>query len=204
MSDSTYRSDAGSGGTRDKIREKASGLADGAKDAVRSQYQRTMSSVVGELNSLAGALRGAGEHIQSQNQSQLAVTITGRIADRITSFAETLDGRDLEEVMDNLNDFARRKPAVFLGGAAAIGFFAARFVKSSATAAMTSASQRLTTNASIERPRTPEPAFNTGTPSAYGTGSNAASFGTGAPASEYGTGSSGSGVGPGSTSGRNQ
>jgi ribosomal protein L12E/L44/L45/RPP1/RPP2 len=203
MSDSTFRSDAG-GGARDKIREKAAGLADGAKDAARSQYQRAMSSVVGELNSLAGALRGAGEHIQSQNQSQLAITITGRIADRITSFADTLDGRDFEEVMDNVNAFARRNPAAFLGGAAAIGFFAARFVKSSATAALQSASMRTTPNASVERPRSAEPAFNTGIPSAYGTGSSASSYGTGAPASEYGTGSTGSGMGPGSTSGRNQ
>src|SRR5688572_32110814 len=196
MSDSTFRSDAG-GGARDKIREKAADLAGGAKDAVRGQYQRAMGGVVGELNSLASALRNAGDHIQGQNQSQMAVAITSKIADRITSFADTLDGRDLDEVLGNIHTFARRNPAAFVGGAAVIGFLAARFAKSSAAAvpamALHSSQQPMQTSG------TTDTSFHTGTPSAYGTAANTGSYGTGAPASEYGTGTGGSGVGPGST-----
>ena len=50
---------------------------------------------------------------------------------RLESFSRSLDGKDLDGVVRDVETFARRNPAAFLGSAVAIGFLASRFLKSS-------------------------------------------------------------------------
>jgi hypothetical protein len=65
-----------------------------------------------------------------QRQRGLADYVN-QAADRIDSFARTLENKDLGEIVDNVQSFARRHPALFVGGAFAIGIIAARFMLSS-------------------------------------------------------------------------
>lgn len=51
-------------------------------------------------------------------------------AKAISGFSNQLKAKDLDELLDDLKDFARKSPAVAVGTAAAIGFVLARLVKS--------------------------------------------------------------------------
>src|SRR5690606_20210610 len=54
-----------------------------------------------------------------------------QMADQVDRFAGYLESRDVGEVMDQVEDFARRQPAAFIGGAFTLGLIGARFLKSS-------------------------------------------------------------------------
>jgi hypothetical protein len=51
-------------------------------------------------------------------------------AQAIGSFSDQLKAKDVDELLDDLRNFARKSPAVAVGTAAAIGFVLARLVKS--------------------------------------------------------------------------
>jgi hypothetical protein len=54
-----------------------------------------------------------------------------RAARQIERAATYVQDVDLGEIVDNVEDFARKRPAVFVGAAFALGIVAARFLKSS-------------------------------------------------------------------------
>lgn len=57
--------------------------------------------------------------------------IAERIADDLGQAARSVRAADLNGVADDVSDFARRQPALFYGGAALVGFAAARLLKAS-------------------------------------------------------------------------
>lgn len=127
--------DVSSGGTasnvKEKVRETASTLAHDAKEQAREQFDSRKGTAIGELDGLASALRRAGSELD--NSSGMSGKVLSTVADRIESFSRSLDGRDLDGIVHDVEGFARRNPAAFLGGAIAIGFLASRFLKSSST-----------------------------------------------------------------------
>jgi len=94
---------------------------------IRQQKGRALS----EVGNLASALRQTGENL---GDGGIAGNLINRAADTLENFNRSLDGKDLDTVLRDVETFARRNPAAFLGAAAAIGFAAARFVKSSGRA----------------------------------------------------------------------
>ena len=54
-----------------------------------------------------------------------------KAADQVERFSTYLRETDVDEIAEEVRGFARRRPGLFLGSAAAIGFFATRFLKSS-------------------------------------------------------------------------
>jgi hypothetical protein len=86
--------------------------------------------------STARALVGADPRadrlpLQEQEQDSVARYVN-QAAEQTERLSEYLSERDANELVREVEDFARNRPAVFLGGAFAIGIAAARFLKSSA------------------------------------------------------------------------
>jgi hypothetical protein len=52
-------------------------------------------------------------------------------ADQVDNLAAFLNNRDVGDLLQEVEGFARRQPAVFVGGAFALGVLGARFLKSS-------------------------------------------------------------------------
>ena len=59
--------------------------------------------------------------------------IAERAANTIDRVAEFVDQRSLRDVATSIESYARRQPAMFVGGAFALGLLAGRFLKSSAS-----------------------------------------------------------------------
>lgn len=110
---------------KDTVKEKVSDLAGGA-------FEKQKGTALGELDNVASALRRAGSELG--DSSGVAGKLVSAIADRVESAGQSLNGKELGDVVDDLERFARRNPATFISGAIAVGFIASRFLKSSASA----------------------------------------------------------------------
>lgn len=110
---------------KETVREKASTLAGGA-------FEKQKGTALGELDNIASALRKASSELG--DTGGIATKVVTTLADRVESAGRSLDGKELGDVVDDLERFARRNPATFISGAIAVGFLASRFFKSSASA----------------------------------------------------------------------
>lgn len=126
--------DASGGSTKQQIKDKASDLAQGAKEQARAQFDDRKGAAVGELGTLATSLRRVVDELGESNPHNMSGKVVSTIADRIDTFGRSLEGKDLDRVVNDVERFARRNPAAFLGGAVALGFLASRFLKSSSDA----------------------------------------------------------------------
>jgi hypothetical protein len=91
-----------------------------------AQVERSAERVGG----LSEALTAVGRELRSRDDDALA-SLTDRAADQVSRFAGYLRGKDLDEIVYEGEQFARRQPALFLGGAFLLGVAAARFLKAS-------------------------------------------------------------------------
>jgi len=115
------------------VREQLSNAADLAKSQARNTYEKQKNRALDEIGTLASALRRTGDSLDSNSISS---TVVDRAAGTLETLGRGLQGKDLDTLVRDAESFGRRNPAVFLGIAAALGFVAARFVKSSARAEM--------------------------------------------------------------------
>jgi hypothetical protein len=133
----TTYSDNGSTNLRDKGRELVSDARDTARqlvsqgtDRARSGIEDTKYRAARELGSVADALRGCGGDLGAQENSMLAPYVE-RVADQVSRVANALETRTVDDITQDVREFARRNPALFLGGCFAVGVLAARFLKAS-------------------------------------------------------------------------
>ncbi len=122
--------------TQDKVSETAAAAKEQAKrtaSQVGEQAKQTvdsrMSDVAHEIGSVADAVRQTSSEIGGE--SQTLSKYGDRLAEQLEGISSYLNEKGVEDVLTDLQDFARRKPVVFLGGAFMLGIMAGRFVRSS-------------------------------------------------------------------------
>jgi hypothetical protein len=122
----SYGSDANPShaGIGDELRQL---VRDKASEQVGVQKERA----AGTLGAVAGAVRSATQGLRDSGQPALASYVT-RAADEIDRWTSKLREQDLDDAVREVQAFARRQPAIFLGVAFGAGVLAARFFKSSA------------------------------------------------------------------------
>jgi hypothetical protein len=120
-----------SGGDRlgDTVGSVAGRAADTAQRAVDTQVDTATTRAGDMLSQVAQAVRSSGEQLRDQ-QPQVA-SLADTAASQVERFAGHLRETDLQRLMTEAEDFARRQPALFLGGAFALGLVASRFLKAS-------------------------------------------------------------------------
>ena len=124
-------------GLTDRVREKAGELkrqaeeaAHGVRDRARSMADEQKHAAVGRVEGVAHALRRASDDLREQGQPIIA-EYSRYAAEGLESMAQSLDRRDIDDFVEGVENFARQRPVVFLGGAMVAGFALARFMKSS-------------------------------------------------------------------------
>jgi hypothetical protein len=109
-------------------KESGRDLAGRASQRARGSVEDTRQRATQDLKSVASALRGSD---LSQREESLLAPYVGRVADQVDRAADFLEGHSVEEITRDVNQFARRNPAVFLAGCFAAGLLVARFLKAS-------------------------------------------------------------------------
>jgi hypothetical protein len=122
-----------SGGSADRLQDAAGGVASRVGDTAQEQVGRQVNSQLGHgadmLVDVSQAVRKSGDQLRGQ-QPQIA-SFADTAADRLDKAAQELRETDFQGLVRTAEDFARRQPAVFLGGALLLGVAASRFLKAS-------------------------------------------------------------------------
>ena len=96
--------------------ERSSGMVDRVKKTAAAQLTTQKTRATDALGSVAAALRESSQPLRDNDQVMLA-DYAGKAADQLEQFSTRFRERDLTELMDDVNRFARRQPALFVGAA---------------------------------------------------------------------------------------
>jgi len=125
----------------------ARSFIDQAKDAAGQAYEvvtdkaatkldEQKSTLSGGLSTVADSVRQVGDNLGSAKTdsglAESAAKYTQTAAKRIEDVAGYFENKNVREMARDLEGFARRNPAIFLGAAFGLGLLAARFLKSTA------------------------------------------------------------------------
>ncbi len=116
----------------EKAKSEASDVAEAAtekaRDYANDRVETAKSYASGEIDKTADRVRNAAREFGEDGYPAQAADY---LADNLHQAADALRSADVGSVVDDLSQFARRNPAVFLGAAALLGFAAARVMKAS-------------------------------------------------------------------------
>ena len=112
-----------------QARQQADKIATWGGEQVRVQLGNQKHNATQRIAPVQTALRETAHQLRKQGQNS-AQYVDGA-TDRLERFSDYLRDTDVDEIVGEVQGIARRRPALFLGGAAALGFLASRFLKSS-------------------------------------------------------------------------
>ena len=132
--------DAAAGQHIDAIKEDVSQIADtaveqgrqllsSAKDQATGYLDQRKDAVAQSVLGVAQSLREATKEFEDRPNIR---AFADSAAEGIEQFAESIRGRSFNEVFSDVEDAMRRRPGAFGAAALGVGFFLARFIKSSA------------------------------------------------------------------------
>jgi hypothetical protein len=156
----TDLSDQVSGAVREgarEVKEQASNVTESAKGLASQAGEKLLSSVEEQkaagadfVSGVAGAIRRAATEFD-KDVPQAAQYIR-LAADQIGTVSAAFRRRDLNQLVADVQGFARRQPTAFLGAAVLAGFAAVRFLKTSTAGANASSRSTGTQHSSASRP----------------------------------------------------
>lgn len=123
----------------EQVRAQSSELANQAQGKVKSTLESQKQKGVGELSGLAEAVRQTSHTLREQQKESVA-QYAERAAEQMDRMAQYFESRDVGELLNEAEMFARRHPEAFLGGAFMMGLVAGRFLKSSRNRRMSDSS----------------------------------------------------------------
>lgn len=125
------------GSAREQIREVKNQVVDQAKNTFQQARDRASSSLgesksqfADQFGTIAEAFRRTTEHLRSEDQQRIA-GLTDTVARQVEQLAGYLRNKDARAMRQDLENLARRQPALIIGGALLLGLIGARFLKSS-------------------------------------------------------------------------
>jgi hypothetical protein len=83
------------------------------------------------LGSLVQALRQTSQQLREQNQGAAVDEYLTSATDQVERFSNYVRSANVSQMVNQVEQFARREPGLFLGGAFVLGLLGARFLKSS-------------------------------------------------------------------------
>jgi hypothetical protein len=133
-----------SGAVRDGAREmkdQAANVAESAKDLASQAGEKLLNSVEEQkaagadfVSGMAGAIRRAANEFGEVPQAAQYIRLA---ADQIDTVSDAFRRRDVNQLVADVQGFARRQPTAFLGAAVLAGFAIVRFLKTSTAGAST-------------------------------------------------------------------
>lgn len=108
----------------------APGLLSGIQRKVTSRVDEQKNRAADGLGGIADVIRSASDELRLENEA--LASYVDMASDRMRRVANQIRERGVADMMDDVNAFAQRRPAMFVGAAFILGIGLARFLKSSA------------------------------------------------------------------------
>lgn len=118
-------------GLASDAKEQAKDVANQARDHVQTLVGQQKDQAADRLHSLADALREAGRKLNEGQQAGDFGQYADRAARQVEKLSSYLRDSELRDFVRDTENFARRRPEVFLGGTLIAGLMLARFLKAS-------------------------------------------------------------------------
>lgn len=126
-----------SGGVIKEFYDKAKQSAGQVTEKATEKLDEKKTVVTEGLAGVADSIRQVGENLRETGggEENPIAQFTGKYGDALANQVEQVsnyfDSKNVREIVRDVESFARRNPAIFIGGAFALGILAARFLKSS-------------------------------------------------------------------------
>lgn len=114
-----------------QVQQAASDVANKAENTAHVVLKGQRSNAAQNLNAVSSAVNQVSQQLSQNDQTAPFAGVMGAAADQIQNVAGYLEHHNVQQIVDEVRDFARREPALFLGGAFLAGLLAARFLKAS-------------------------------------------------------------------------
>ena len=122
-----------------EIKDQAAKVAESAKDLASQAGEKLISSVEEQkaagadfISGVAGAIRRAANEFSEVPQATQYIRFA---ADQIDTVSDAFRRRDLNQLVADVQTFARKQPTAFLGATVLAGFAIVRFLKTSTAGA---------------------------------------------------------------------
>lgn len=116
--------------TRQKAREAATDAQHRLGEQLKSSVDSGKTRAADTLDSFAQALSQSGQQLRSEDLGP-AGQYVDRAGEQLRRASDYLRNTQVDEMIRNTEDLARRQPALFIAGAFGLGLLAARFIKAS-------------------------------------------------------------------------
>jgi hypothetical protein len=103
-----------------------------AREQVRRQVDERSTQAGQQVRSAAGDARSVAEQLRSQGKDQPA-RLAEQAADRAERLGGYLEGASGDDILRDVEDFARRNPWAVVAGGVALGFTLSRMLKASSS-----------------------------------------------------------------------
>jgi hypothetical protein len=111
-----------------EAKQTASRLADQAGEKLKSELDSRKDLAADTASDVASALRGTGGKLKDAGPLP---ELADQAADQIERLAQYVQSRNVGDLVREVERFARREPALFLGASFALGLLGGRFLKAS-------------------------------------------------------------------------
>ncbi len=116
------------------LKQKGQQSADDIKEAAREQaesaFERQRDTAAQHTHTLGTVFKNAADEFDRQQQPFCSEQAR-KLADHTERFSQRMRDKDLHSLCRAAEDYGRREPAMFIGGAIAAGFLVTRFLRSS-------------------------------------------------------------------------
>jgi hypothetical protein len=117
-------------GVAGAIKAKATGIVEEIKEMGKEQIDTKKQATADQAAKLAGVVERATEELDRGDFPAIA-SYANQLSAKIKSFANGLRDRNIEELVDDVRQAARRNPKIFFIGSIATGIALSRFFKAS-------------------------------------------------------------------------
>ena len=110
------------------IKDNVIKFANDAGEKAKAAAEDGKTRATGALDELATMLHDAAGSVDEKVGEQYG-QYARSAADAVANFSQSLQSKQVDDLIDDVRDFVKKSPAVAIGTAAAIGFVLARLVK---------------------------------------------------------------------------
>jgi ElaB/YqjD/DUF883 family membrane-anchored ribosome-binding protein len=113
---------------QDSVRDQAASFTQQAKDKMRDAANTGKGKASEAMNDMSSMVDDVAKSIDEKLGTQYG-DYARKAASVVSGFADSLQSKEVEDIVKDARDFVKKRPAVAIGAAAAIGFVLTRMIK---------------------------------------------------------------------------
>ncbi|QJQ95117.1 MULTISPECIES: hypothetical protein [Halomonadaceae] len=115
---------------KDEARDTVEEVAGAARQQAENMFNSQKEAAVEQTSKLSSVFQKMADEFDNQDQSYFS-GYARNMANCVDHVSQQLREKDIQSLVNDAQQYSRREPVLFMGGAIAAGFFISRFLRSS-------------------------------------------------------------------------